>query len=340
MRRSALSARLTKLLPLVVGLAVLAGLCWRFGLSELALAIRHLSLASLAAYLFLSLGARIGYGLRWDLVASSLGARIPLWRLLRARLAGDAVGALVPSAKLAGEPVRIAMLYADGIAGAEATAGVTVDRLLELIGNLVCVVAYVLVFVFARTFREAPRMLPLLLALTVASLAALAIPLFMLHRGHRPLAPFYAWRGLPRRLASWAESAREIEDHLLRFFAAHRRAFLLGLAGSLAIELVIVGEYFCLLAAFGVVLPLPLLLLVLLGTGFARAAPTPAGIGVLEAGSVAVLGLAAGQPATGFLIGLVLRLHEALWVAIGMLALSADGRALVAWRRVRVPERV
>ncbi len=340
MPRSTIAARLASLLPLAVGLAVLAGLCWRFGLSELVIAIRHLSPVALAAYLVLGVAVRLGYSWRWDLVARAFGSHVALLRLLRARLAGDAIGALVPSAKLAGEPVRIAMMYADGIAGAEATAGVTVDRLLELIGNLVTVVAYVLVFAFARTLNEPTPALPLLLALTVASLAALAVPLWMLFRGRRPLAPFYAWRGLPRRLASWAAGMRQTEDHLLRFFGAHRRTFLWGLMSSLAIELVIVGEYFCLLAAFGVVLPLPLLLLVLLGTGFARAVPTPAGVGALQAGSVAVLGLAAGQPETGFLIGLVLQLHEALWVAVGVLAMSANGKALVAWRRLRVVERI
>jgi uncharacterized membrane protein YbhN (UPF0104 family) len=336
----AVMRRLTSVLPPAVGLAVLGGLCWRYGLGQLASALHRLSPGTLLVYLLLGVLVRVGYCLRWGLVTRALGGSVPLLRRLRARVAGDAVGALVPSGKLAGEPVRVAMVYAKGLAGAEATAGVTIDRLLELSGNLLCAVAYVAVFAFAHTLREPDRTLPFMLAVTLSALAALLVPLVMLHRGRRPLAPIYAWRGLPKPLVSWVDGIRQTEDHLLRFFGEHRRTFLWGLGSSLAIELIVIGEHFCLLAAFGVILNLPTLLLVLLGTGLARAVPTPAGLGALEASSVAVLGLVAGQPQTGFLIGLLLRLHETLWLVVGLVAMSVETQALVAWRRLRAVERL
>ena len=122
------------------------------------------------------------------------------------------------------------------------------------------------------------------------------------------------------------------EDQLIGFFRDHPLRFVLGVLGSLLIEVAIIVEYHFLLAAFGVALNLPTLLAVVVASGLTHVVPTPGGVGALEAGEVAVLGLASGRPEVGFIVGMVLRLHETLWMLAGVLLLVTQGMSLARLR--------
>ena len=95
----------------------------------------------------------------------------------------------------------------------------------------------------------------------------------------------------------------------------------------------LIVEYHFLMKAFGLDLALPTLLLVLLGSGIARGTPMPAGIGAMEVGQVTLLALATGKPSTGFVVGIVLRLHETLLMAAGLIVLSLRGISLAPLKR-------
>jgi uncharacterized membrane protein YbhN (UPF0104 family) len=198
--------------------------------------------------------------------------------------------------------------------------------LLELLGNMICVLIYVSIFSLARAGGSTLHMA---VAGALAGLILLAVPLVLLGTGRRPLALFYgerARRALPN-LAAWMDALRHTEDHVAQFFRDHPSVFLRGLLLSLLVEAVIVVEYHFLLRAFAVEIGLPVLLMVLLGSGVARVIPSPAGLGALEASQVAVLGLAQGAPASGLVVGIVLRLHETLWIAAGLVMLAWSGFA-------------
>jgi uncharacterized protein (TIRG00374 family) len=320
----------TLLLPLLV----LVALCWWFGLEPLAHALAQASPHWLLVYALLTALVVVGYAVRWRLVARTLGADIPLARLLAARLAGDAVGSLVPSGKLAGEPVRVVLTAGEQTSRPQAAAGVAIDRLLEVVGNTLAVIAYVAVFIAARGAAFAGHA-PVLLAATMAVLLiALVALLIRLGRGARPLAPLYGERAraIAPRLGTWMDGLRRTEDHLVRFFREHPRAFARGALASIAVECCIVAQYHALLEAFGVRLDLPTLLLVLLGGGLARAVPAPAALGALEATQVAVVGAAAGRFDLGFVVGVIVRLHETLLLGAGLVVLSYQGLSLARLR--------
>jgi uncharacterized protein (TIRG00374 family) len=328
---------MSRIVSAAIGLIGLALLCWWFGVDELRLAIRQIDVGYLLVYVVFLVIVLLGYCLRWKLVTHALGSSLPLGSLVTARLAGDAVGTLVPSAKLAGEPVRMALVRAAGVSGTEAAAGVALDRILELIGNILVALVYVAVFAFTQTLGAQHGTPLVLIGAMFAGLAALTLPLLMLRRGKRPFAFLdgeRARRALPR-LSPWFEGLRRSEDRLIDLFRRHPRIIPLGIVASLAIEALIIVEYHYLLKAFGLDLELPTLLLVLLGSGIARAAPTPAGLGALEAGQVTLLALAAGEPSTGFVVGIVLRLHETLLIAAGLMALSWRGVSLARLRAMR-----
>jgi uncharacterized protein (TIRG00374 family) len=325
---------MTRILAATVGLIALALLCWWFGIDQLRLAVRQVNAGYLFVYGVLLVVVLLGYCLRWKLVTRALGSTLSLGSLVPARLAGDAVGTLVPSAKLAGEPVRIALVRGEGVSGAEAAAGVALDRALEVIGNILCALAYVTVFTFTQTLGTEHGTPLVLLAAMLLGLTALAWPLVVMHQGGRPLAFLYGKRArqtLPR-MSLWLDGLQRSEGRLVELLRRHPRIVPVGILASLAIEALLVVEYHFLLKAFGLDLALPTLLIVLLGSGVTRTAPTPAGLGALEAGQVAILTIATGEPSTGFVVGIVLRLHETLLIAAGLLVLLFRGVSLTRLR--------
>jgi uncharacterized membrane protein YbhN (UPF0104 family) len=330
------------------GLGALALLAARFGVGDLRAALVDVDPARLLAYVVLAVLVLLGHCLRWRIAAGALAVRAPLARFVRARLAGDAVGWIVPSARLAGEPVRFALVCPrserrragapTGPArqtgeGPRIAAAVAADRIIEIAANLFCTLVYVGVFVTVSAAHEAPGSRTLLVA-AASALVALGSVLYASARtGFRPLRPLYApalrrrLHTLPR-LGRWLGALEAAEGHLVGLLRDHPRAFARCLLVSLAVEALVITEYHTLLAAFGVRLPLPTLLMSLVMTGLARAVPTPAGLGALEAGQVTLLELAQNQAGVGFVVGIVLRLHETLWTAVGFAVLAHQGFSL------------
>jgi uncharacterized protein (TIRG00374 family) len=318
------------LLPLLL----LAFLCWWFGLEPVVRALAHASPRGLAIYLLLTAAVLLMYAMRWRLIVRALGGQLPVGRLLAARLAGDAVGALVPSARLAGEPLRVALARDGGISTAQSGAGVALDRFLEIGGNTLAALAYVAIFFIVRGasgMGSAPLAMAGVMTILLLGLVVLVV---RLRRGHRPLAPLYGERVRRHapRFTAWMDGLRQIEDHVVRFFRQHPRTFAIGLLASLAVEALTLLQYHALLSAFGIALDLPTLCLVVLGSGIASGAPVPAGIGALEAAQVALVGAGAGRPELGFVVGIVVRLHETLLLALGLAALSYRGVSLARLR--------
>jgi uncharacterized protein (TIRG00374 family) len=321
------------------GAVLLIVLCAIFGVRELAAALAQASPRTLAVYLMFGLLARLGYSLRWWMVAGALGTQLRLTRLFPARLAGDALGALVPAGRVGGDPLRVALLCGDGTDASRAGAGVALDRVMEVIGNMICAVVYVALFSSAHTFGRGERSAAAIIGLLLGLLAMLVPPLWMLRRGRRP---FEFLHRLAARSGSvtwqrWMQAVADVETHLLRFFAQYPAVFVRGLLGSLLIEAIIVAEYHYLLAAFGLALELPTLLMALVAGGLARAVPAPAALGTLEASQVALFAGAAGDAGGGFVVGMVMRLHETVWMLVGFAALSAQGFSLRRLRRLGAP---
>lgn len=327
-----MSGRTTVVL-VVAGLAVAGLLYHRIGVAPVLAAFARMRGGEFLGYLALAFTIRVGYGLRWHRIARHLGTVPSTATLVRARLAGDAIGPLVPLGRLGGDPLRIGLVYQAGVDGARASAGVVMDRILEVLGNSGAALVYVTVFLFswaAISGRESAGMLGALL-LAVGSLVGL---LAAWRGGRRPLANVARTLGLERkaRTARWVRALKRTEATLGHFCADHRAAALWGLAASLLIEILIVVEHLVLFHSFGVSLSLPTLLAVLMGSGFSRVVPVPAGLGALEATQVAVLTLTSGRPDLGLVVGTLLRLHETLWMAVGLAVLAAHG---VAPTRVR-----
>jgi uncharacterized membrane protein YbhN (UPF0104 family) len=318
---------------LIAGLLVIAFLCWSLGVSDVRAAFSNMRPVYLILYLSFAAAVPFGCGVRWHYLASQVSISPPLKRFVTARLAGDAVGSLVPSGRIAGDPVRIALIQRAGITGARAGAGVAIDRLVELITNTIVGATYVSIFVLARAAGSERQRGFGCVAILLLLFGALLAPILTWHRGVVLLGRLRRL-SLPRfpRFTHAIRVAASTEEHLMTFFHDHPIRFILSVVGSLLIEGFSIAAYYCLLEGFSLRVDVPTLLLALVATGVAQTVPSPAGIGALEAGQVAVWGLAAGDARFGLLAGLAMRVHETLWVGIGLAVLFAEGLS-VAWLR-------
>lgn len=314
----------------ILGLAGVLALTYRLAGAEVFLRLREIRPGWAAIYVVMACMVVAGHSLRWRVAAGALGGCPPFPRFIAGRLAGEAVAALLPATKVSGDPVRVALLAADGVSTSTAAASVAADRMLEMTSNLIAAAAFVGVFAFLHVAGvERGVLLTLGFVLVLVGLS-LAVPVVLLWRGRRPLAPLYQaarrWRGT--RAGTLIEGVKRAEGKVMRLVREHPRTVVTGLLISVLVEVLVVIEYHALFAAFGVRLPLPVLLVALVASGFSRVVPSPGGVGVLEASQVGVITLTVGQATQGVVVGLLMRIHETLWMAIGLGVCVARGVSL------------
>jgi len=300
-------------------------------------AFLHLTPALVPAYLGLVIVVVSLFALRWRWVLESLGISLPLPRLMQLWLAARAVGSLIPSGTLAGEPVRAYLLRESAVPLPQAAGAVAVDRALELAGNMIagplCVVTALALGVgsFAGT----------LVALLAAG-AGLAVLVFVYGRARRgapalvPLLGPISWG--PRRargvIAMARDRAAQADTALQQLVAAHPRLVPTGIALSLAIECLQLAEIALLYAVFGLSVPLSLLLLSSVGIGVARAIPVAASLGSLEATQIGIFAVGGRTVGLGLSVGLALRLAETFRIVVGLVCLiTAPGAVTLRARR-------
>ena len=76
------------------------------------------------------------YSIRWTIIlhrqVTEKKHKLSVWRMYWHRMTGYAVGYLTPLNQAGGEPVRVALLMADGVPGKSAVASATLDIAFEL----------------------------------------------------------------------------------------------------------------------------------------------------------------------------------------------------------------
>lgn len=315
------ASQLRLLLPVVAG-AGAAWVLWRVARDTSAIPLR-IVVAAIPVYLALWLATVALHALRWQMVLARLGTHLSIVPLARLWLAARAVGILVPSGTLGGEPMRAKLLTASGTPAARAAGAVALDRSLELAGNMIvgplCIGGAVvlgagsgrglviaaasalvglvmMVAIYARGVRGRPALVPLL-----------GPPLLLVPQ---------RWRGRLRAHAARADAA--MRDVL----AAHPGLVPACLGVSLVIEALHLVELTALFAVFALSVPVPLLLLSSMGIGIAHAVPVTAALGTLEATQLGLFTVG-GQPlATGLAVAVALRLAETLAILVGLACLA------------------
>lgn len=319
-----------KILRLLIWLAVPFFLWWVLGqapLREIGETLSRLSLVQLSALVALNLFITLLFNSRWWLILVSQGRRLPYLELAGYRLAGFAISYFTPGTQFGGEPLQVHLLEKfHQVTRLQALASVTLDRLLELVGNFTFLAAGVLL-ILNGSFLQSGGFTGIGKFNEFGWAAALLIlPLFylgILWIGKSPLSS--ALRRLTRRFPgialiskahAWLTAAEsEITSLLRRKPATVLASFII----SGLLWLLSIAEYWLMLSFLGAHLDLAQAVSALAMARLAFLTPLPGGVGALEASQMLAMQALGFAPALGISASLLIRARD---ISLGLLGVG------------------
>ena len=306
-------------------------------LNDLRQLFQQLTLSNLAILVLANLVVLITLCGRWWLFLAGAGYPIPYWRLLGYRTAAFAVSYFTPGPHMGGEPLQVYLVSKrHGVPTAVAIATVTLDKLLEMVSNLL-VLGAGLAFVLQQSILVntlSPKALYLAFGLVLLPLPVLAALYYGRHALAHWLAPLHRRNGRPRdastlstRLEGWLQTIAQSEAQISALWRNSPQIFLAACFVSVLSWGALVGEFWYMTYTLGLGLSLRGAVTFLLAMRVAMLLPLPAGLGAVEASltvAAAALGL---PPVAGLGLSLLIRLRD---VSLGMIGLWLGGGAL--WR--------
>lgn len=304
-----------------VGFALLAVLIYQTGPLQLAEHLRVLGWSAPLIFLPYALSSVLdAAGWRVTFVHS----RPRLWLLYLARLIGEAMNSITPTAYLGGEPVKAFVLQRFGVPLTEGATSVILAKTALTIAQIAFVVVGVALFMIRRDAGIAT--IPMVAALALAGVGVTIVLVLLQRRGMVAFVARLTQRLLPRaRLAArLAARAPEIDERLRSFYGARPRAAAASVALHFAGWVTGAAEVFAIMALIGH--PVTLADAVIIE---ALAQPTrlagviiPGTIGVQEAGGMAIFGLLGLPPQLGLAMMLLKRVREVGFNLLGLALLT------------------
>jgi uncharacterized protein (TIRG00374 family) len=255
----------------------------------------------------------------WKNIFKRYEKKISYFYLYKARLAGDAIGYLTPSAQLGGEPIRAMMVNGSNLEKSFAT--VIVDKTLEIMTQILFTIIGVII---AIMLIPLPVKHKYFLIAFVLGAAFVAIFSYMKQK-----QGFFTWiiRILKKLKLSFRfiekreTRIKEIDDYISHFYKNHKKTFLLVFLLHSFIFLLWTTEIYLTLLfieAEGVTM-ISSYLIVSLG-GFIVMLPTmPASLGTYEITYVTIFVLLGLGADTGMTLILIRRIVLLIWAGIGLL---------------------
>ncbi len=247
---------------------------------------------------------------------------IPFGQLLAARVSGDAVNYVTPTATLGGEFVRTRFLRGQAT-GTALVASVAVAKLSQTIAQIAFVILG-LGIILDETPLPDPIHYGLLAGLAAVSTGA-TILLFVQRRGMFAPALRVAQRlGLSARAPELMRRLQHLDEEIARVHVNGNGAFALSVASFFAGWCMGVVEIYLILWFLNVevnvhrALTIEVLSVAIDGMLFF----VPFKAGTQEGGKVLIFTLLGLDPAKGLAVGILRRIRELTWAVIGLLILS------------------
>lgn len=302
---------------LLAGAALLTVLLWQLGAGAV---VSHLHFVGWGIVLIVAqeILAYAANTLGWYAAFRPPRPRVPARRWLAARIAGDAINYLTPTAGLGGEFVRARYLR-DAATPTALAASVTVAKLSQFAGQLVFVSVGLLV-VLPSTPLPADLQLPLAIGLMLVVATVLGLVLGQRRGLFGPILRLLRRLGFVRERKALAERLALLDAEIARYHLDGHGAFawsVLAFAIGWALGLVEVALMLWLLdvpITWQTVLAIEVLSIVIDALFFF----VPAKAGTQEAGKVAIFAALGLDPGKGLALGLLRRVRELSWAAVGM----------------------
>lgn len=303
----------------VLALAFYVWFLSHFGTREV-LGFVRLAGWGLALTISLEAFARLANTLGWWVTIGSHGHGLRFIQLFMARIAGEAIDYVTPSAQLGGQFV-MAMMVRRNLEMAAGLSTVIIAALCEMVGQIVFITMALLM-----SIRLVPRTSEFFWAILGGFVLALALigGFFFVQRKH-PFSYLIAMAGkFPGvDIAEYKDAAAQADEFLLDFYAHHR--FQLALSCLCYLFAWSLGplEIYIMLRMLHQPASLEIALLVeAVGLLIERATfLIPAKLVSQEGGKALILALLGYPAGIGFTIGFLRRIKEMVWVLFGLLSL-------------------
>lgn len=325
--------RLLRLLPWILGAALLAWGIRFVSLDEVVTILRRLHLWQIAILVVANGIVLATISGRWWFLLAGAGHRLPFFRLVGYRLAVFGLSYFTPGPHIGGEPLQVLLVEKNhDVPRSTALAAVALDKAIEFAINF----AFLLLgLVAALQWRVVPRetgqqALGLAAALLALPLLYLGLAARGFYPGSRAIAPLA--RRWPR-LLSLAATVTESEGMVGRTFRAAPRTFIAAVAITLVSWAALIAEYWLMARFLGAALTLPQLVVALTAARISILLLLPAGLGALELSQALAFGALGLDPALGISIGLLIRARDTL---LGLFGLWWGGRGVGKWGRKAV----
>ncbi len=272
------------------------------------------------------------YSLRWTIIlhrqVTEKKHKLSVWRMYWHRMTGYAVGYLTPLNQAGGEPVRVALLMADGVPGKSAVASATLDIAFELCSYVVFITLGV-IFALVGHQGGSGTLIIMGIGLAIAFFALLAF-FTALGRGKPIAKPLFRRLRLDRvkRFRGVERWLEETEELMHGFFAGGGWVVFGISALSMAMVAFRVVETLYIAWGFGVTLNFAQAFLASSLPGLALLLPIPGGLGIFEGGFTAVFA-ALNVPMDPLAFALMIRLRDAVFIVLGVFHMIRTGSGWV-----------
>jgi glycosyltransferase 2 family protein len=309
-------------LAILVALGFYVWFLRRFGVSQI-VGYLHLAAWGLTLTIALESVSRVANTLGWSVTITDRPANLRFFDLFAARIAGEAVDYITPTAQLGGQPVMASMVR-HKLKMAVGLATVAIASLAEAVGQIGFITAALLI---------ALPMEARVHALFWAVLGGLAIAIgliagFFFVQMKRPFSHLlHAVSGIVPMFndPEIREGAAEADGILKDFYAHHRiRLLVSGLWYLLAWSMGPVEIYILLRLLHQPAPVLVVLVVEAVGLLIERATfLIPGKLVSQEGGKALIFAVLGYPPGIGFVVGLLRRIKELAWVLFGLISLAA-----------------
>ncbi len=302
-------------------------------LADIWAAIRRLQLWKIAVLLAANGVLYVLVTLRWWLIARADAKHIPFFPLLLVRISVFGVSYFTFGPQVGGEPLQVLALQRTyGMTYTRATASVIMDKIVELLIDIILVAVGLTAIIHAGVVKESSALISWELVALLILVSWFPIHIALLYHRRYPLTALVRAFPIMPKNAKWIRFLHAAEWLAGNFCRRH----LPNLLGALGVTLLagagFIGEYKLMTTFLGVHLSLWDTIAAWAAGWLSFLMPLPGGLGALEASQVFALGRFGISKAASISVILVMRGRDIL---IGGLGLLMAGTA--SWKKKSGP---
>jgi uncharacterized protein (TIRG00374 family) len=303
------------MLSIIVGVALFSWVLSKYPFDEVVSTLENATWPYIVAFLIVSAAIMAVFTMRWKVLLDAQGFKgLKFYELFSYRAIDYGVSYLTPTAKLAGEPVRAAMLMRNGIKFRDGLTTITIDKTIELSFSVVLFALGCFFLILSEALSGG----------TAVFLAVFCLFLIFINwtfyyrvmRGQPIFSSLFNFFHLDkiRQLAKYQNAITEFEKPILSFYKEKRGAYFAALGLTIIAFMLSLAEYWLLLKMVGVSPTLTQVFLVFSVVGFAFLIPVPMGLGSLEALQAWLFSSMMMNSAAGLGIAILIRARDLIWV--------------------------